>query len=217
MLKAFIFDMDGVIIDSEPLHFETDKMVMKEFGVEVSDEELTSFVGTTNPYMWSVLLEKYKLSTSVEELLELQNKYKSQMFGQSKLSPIEGITELILNLRERGAYIGLASSSSRQFITMILKALNIYHYFDVIVSGEEVINSKPAPDIFLKAAQELQVDPENCIVLEDSENGVIGAKAAGMKCIAFKNPNSGIQDLTQADCIVPTLLGLERSLDKLFE
>ncbi len=215
-MKAFIFDMDGVIVDSEPLHFETDKMVMKDFGIEISDEELISFVGATNPYMWSELLKKYKLSASVEDLLELQHKYKLELFGQRKLYPIEGITELLHNLRERGAYIGLASSSSRQFITMILETLGIYNYFDVIVSGEEVINSKPAPDIFLKAAQTLQAEPEYCIVLEDSGNGVKGAKAAGMKCIAYRNPNSGEQDLSQADCIVDSLLGLEYMLDKLF-
>ncbi len=90
-----------------------------------------------------------------------------------------------------------------------MRSLHIYEFFDVIISGEEVSNSKPAPDIFLKAAEELKIDPIDCVVLEDSSNGVKAAKAAGMKCIAYKNPNSGIQDISLADCAVNTLVKLE--------
>lgn len=209
MIKAFIFDMDGVIIDSEPLHFQTDKMVLRDLGHDIADGELTCFVGVTNPNMWAELIKRYKLDSTVEELLELQSKYKNELFGQGKLQAISGIPELIDDLKGRGIYIGLASSSSREFIEMVLKGLHIYHNFDVVISGEEVENSKPAPDIFLKAAEVLKVAPAECIVLEDSGNGVKAAKAAGMKCIAFKNPNSGNQDLTLADITVGTLENLK--------
>ncbi|WP_313562500.1 HAD family hydrolase [Ruminiclostridium cellobioparum] len=209
MIKAFIFDMDGVIIDSEPLHFQTDKMVLRDLGHDIADGELSSFVGVTNPNMWAELIKRYKLDSTVEELLELQSKYKNELFGQGELQAISGIPELIDDLKGRGIYIGLASSSSREFIEMVLKGLHIYHNFDVVISGEEVENSKPAPDIFLKAAEVLKVAPAECIVLEDSGNGVKAAKAAGMKCIAFKNPNSGNQDLTLADITVGTLENLK--------
>ncbi len=205
MIKAFIFDMDGVIIDSEPLHFQTDKMVMRDLGHDIADDELTGFVGVTNPDMWAELIKRYKLDSTVEELLERQSKYKTELFGQDELQAISGIAELIDDLKSRGIYVGLASSSSREFIEMVLKGLHIYHNFDVVISGEEVANSKPAPDIFLKAAEALKVAPADCLVLEDSGNGVKAAKAAGMKCIAFKNPNSGNQDLALADITVDTL------------
>ncbi len=209
MLKAFIFDMDGVIIDSEPLHFLSDKMVMKDFGIEVSDEELNAFVGVTNPLMWQELRIKYDLAASVEELLLIQHKYKTELFSAGELNSINGIPELLKELKEREIKVGLASSSSRQFIELVLKKLDLFHYFDVVISGEEVLNSKPAPDIFLEAAAALEVNPLDCVVLEDSGHGVTAAKAAGMKCIAFRNPNSGNQKLDAADCIVCTLEKLD--------
>lgn len=209
MLKAFIFDMDGVIIDSEPLHFQSDRMVMKDFGINISDDELNSFVGVTNPEMWAVLLDRYNVDATVEKLLEIQHKYKAQLLGQNKLQPIDGIPELLIELKKKEIPIALASSSSRQFIELVLRSLHIYEFFDVIISGEEVKNSKPSPDIFLKAAAELKVDPKDCVVLEDSCNGVKAAKAAGMKCIAYINPNSGIQDVSLADCAVSTLVKLD--------
>jgi len=208
MIKAFIFDMDGVIIDSEPLHFQTDRMVMKKYGVDISDDELNSFVGVTNPEMWAILIQRYNINATVEELLEIQYQYKAQVFGQSELQPIIGIPELIMDLKEKGISVALASSSSRQFIELVLRSLHIYDSFDVIISGEEVTHGKPAPDIFLKAAEELKVAPKECIVLEDSGNGVKAAKAAGMKCIAYFNPNSGIQDISLADYTVNTLENL---------
>ncbi len=208
MIKAFIFDMDGVIIDSEPMHLEIDKMVMKDFGIKIPDEELNVFVGVTNIQMWSELRASHKLKASVEELLEKQNEYKKQMFGRGDLSPINGITELIEDLKDKGIKIGLASSSSKEFIELVLRNLNIYDEFNIIVGGGDVSNSKPAPDIFLKAAEFLKVAPEECMVLEDSSHGVKAAKTAGMKCIAFKNPNSGEQDLSLADLAVDTLENL---------
>ncbi len=209
MLKAFIFDMDGVIIDSEPLHFLSDKMVMKDFGIDISHEELNEFVGMTNPVMWAVLIKRYNLATSVDEILITQHNFKKELLEAGEYCAINGIPELLKELRAREFKVGLASSSSRQFIELVLKKLGIFQYFDVVISGEEVLNSKPAPDIFLEAAAALEVNPLECIVLEDSGHGVTAAKAAGMKCIAFRNPNSGNQKLDAADCIVCTLEKLD--------
>lgn len=208
MIEAFIFDMDGVIIDSEPLHFEADKIMMKGFGVEITDEELNAYVGVTDRRMWSELKEKYDLKVSLDELLKRQSWHKRQLFANRELQPVKGITELLFDLKKKGIATGLASSSSRNFIELILQKLNIGNYFQAVVSGQEVENSKPAPDIFLKTAEFLNAAPVNCVVLEDSEHGVKAAKSAGMKCIAYKNPNSGRQDLSPADKIVTTLENL---------
>ncbi len=208
MIQAFIFDMDGVIIDSEPLHFSADKMLLQEFGVTITDEELHAYVGTTDRLMWSELKEKYNLQLSLDELLARQKQYKRQVFTGRELQPVKGINELLGDLKKKGIPTGLASSSARDFIELILQKLKIRAYFQAVVSGEEVENSKPAPDIFLQAAKLLNAAPANCVVLEDSEHGVKAAKAAGMKCIAYRNPSSGRQDLSAADKIVTTLENL---------
>lgn len=209
MIKAFIFDMDGVIIDSEPLHFESDRMVMRDFGIELTDEELNRYVGVDNPQIWSELKEKYKISTSIEDLLKRQHANKLKLLRTRRLQTIKGINELILDLKSKGIAIALASSSSMDFIRLVLRKLGITECFDVIVSGEQVVKSKPAPDIFLKTAELLNISPSDCVVLEDSKHGVTAAKNAGMKCIGFINPNSGNQDLSNADKIVSTVEGLE--------
>ena len=125
------------------------------------------------------------------------------------LQPIKGIPELLANLKKDGIAIGLASSSEKAFIEMVLEELGIRGYFQAVVSGEEVERSKPEPEIFLRAAELLNVDPADCLVLEDSRHGVEAAKRAGMKCIGYQNPNSGPQDLSRADKIVHTLENLD--------
>ena len=205
MIKATIFDMDGVIIDSEPIHLNADKMTLKYFGINVPDEELNNYVGVSNATMWAELRPKYKFPFSSEELNKKTVENKNNLFGNMKLELIPGIFELLSELRNDNIKIGLASSSTKVFIEMILNNLKIINFFDAIVSGEEVKNGKPAPDIFLKAAELLDIAPNECLVIEDSEHGVEAAKAAGMKCIGFTNPNSGKQDLTPADTIVNSI------------
>lgn len=209
MVEAVIFDMDGVIVDSEPIHFESDKMTMNHYDKVISDEELNNYVGISNPVMWSELRDKYILIASVEELLEKQLFYKKHLIGNTKLEPIEGIRQLLDEIKSCGIRIGLASSSSKEFINFILNNIGLKEYFEVIVSGEDVKRGKPSPDIFLKTAELLKVEPLNCLVIEDSGHGVKAAKLAQMKCIGFNNPNSGKQDLSLADAIVNSIVEID--------
>ena len=209
MVEAVIFDMDGVIVDSEPIHFESDKMTMNHYDKVISDEELNNYVGISNPVMWAELHDKYELIASVEELLEKQLFYKKHLIGNTKLEPIEGIRQLLDEIKSCGIRIGLASSSSKEFINFILNNIGLKEYFEVIVSGEDVKRGKPSPDIFLKTAELLKVEPLNCLVIEDSGHGVKAAKLAQMKCIGFNNPNSGKQDLSLADAIVNSIVEID--------
>jgi len=202
MMKAVIFDMDGVIVDSEPIHFESDKMTMKHYGKEISDEELNNYVGISNPEMWTDFKEKYRLSATLEEILEKQISFKKILIGSKRLEPIDGIRELLCKLKSGAIKIGLASSSSRELIELILNNIGIKESFEVIISAEDVQKSKPAPDIFLAASERLGLDPSTCLVIEDSRHGVKASKLAGMKCIGFRNPHSGSQDLSSADAVV---------------
>ncbi|CAM4428404.1 HAD family hydrolase [Paenibacillus alkaliterrae] len=204
-MKAFIFDMDGVIIDSEPIHFDIDVKTMNFFGVTISPHELDEFVGMTNPEMWKILKQKFNLLHSVSDIIEYQLSSKIELIRTNEIGPINGIYELILELKKHNIVLGIASSSPIKFINEVLLKFKILDYFDCIVSGEEVAKGKPEPDVYLEAARLLGVDPSECIVLEDSRNGIQSAKSAGMKCIGFINKNSGNQDLSKADIIVNSI------------
>lgn len=204
MIKAVIFDMDGVIIDSEPLHYKVFMDYMKsKFDLIISDEEYNQFIGTTNHHMYSTLKERYNLEGDVMSIIEeYENKCIEHLLSSKTEKPIHGVDVLVKNLHHNKIKLALASSSPKKTINIVLERFDMQQFFDVLVSGEEVENSKPAPDIFLQAAELLNICPEECLVFEDSRNGVAAAKAAGMKCIAFYNPNSGKQDLSRADKII---------------
>ncbi|OOC61900.1 HAD family hydrolase [Paenibacillus ihbetae] len=205
MIQAFIFDMDGVIIDSEPLHFEVDIQVMKDFGASITQEQLEKYVGMTNPEMWKLIREEYQLQRTVSEIIDYQLSNKIKILTAREMEPIDGIRELLADLKAGGIPVGIASSSPPVFIKAVLDKFGLLDAFNCIVSGEEVERGKPAPDVYLKAAELLGVEPASCMVLEDARHGIAAAKAAGMQCIGFVNPNSGNQDLSAADYVVRSI------------
>lgn len=210
MLKALIFDMDGVIIDSEPIHFRVEKRLFEDLGLAISDDEHHSFVGTTSRWMWSYIKDKYKLNQSIEELVQMEaTSYVDHLLSQKDKKPIPGVVDLIQELHGNNVRLAVASSASVRNIEIVLKMFRLERFFEVRVSGDEVRNGKPAPDVFLRCAKTLGLRPGECIVIEDSKNGVEAAKAAGMKCIGFKNPNSGGQDLSAADMVIGSFLELD--------
>ncbi|AFK85726.1 MULTISPECIES: HAD family hydrolase [Thermoanaerobacterium] len=204
MFEAVILDMDGVLIDSEPLHIQLEEEIFKEIGADISLEEHISFVGTTSHYMWEYVKNKCNVSFTVEELVEMDRKryfdYISKHDGAVK--PIEGVDELVKELYSREVRLAVASSSPIDVIELVVKKLHLNDYFCELVSGDFVKRSKPYPDIFLYAAEKLGVSPERCLVVEDSNKGVLAAKSAGMKVIGFINPNSGDQDISMADMVI---------------
>ena len=198
-----IFDMDGVIIDSEPLHLSCEKEIFELLGISISKEQHLSFVGTTNKSMWEQLKKIYNIPQSVTVLVKQQQSIYLELLKKDKtINPIPYVETLIKSLHENGYILGLASSSPHSQIDYILDMLNLKPFFRNIISGDDVKNGKPNPGIFQKISAVSRISPENCIVIEDSFNGVIAAKNAGMKCIGFKNPNSGNQDLGNADLII---------------
>ena len=204
-MKAVIFDMDGVIIDSEPIHFEVDMQTMKDLGCEISVEELEKYVGTTNEYMFTDIKKNYNIRKSVEEIINYNVEMVKNKIIQSNLEPIEGIRELLIDLKNKNIPAAIASSSPKDFIDVVVSKFELKDYFKYIVSGEEVANGKPAPDVYIETAKKLGLSPKDCTVIEDSKNGVLAAKTAGMKCIGFQNSNSGNQDLSKADAIVKSI------------
>jgi HAD superfamily hydrolase (TIGR01509 family) len=203
MLKAVIFDMDGVIIDSEPSHLKLENEMYKKLGIEVTGDEHHTFVGATSQYMWGALKNKHKLSQSLEELVKYDRNifFKYLNSDECEITLIDGVKELIKELHDNGVNLAIASSSPLNVIEAIAKKFQIEEYFKVFVTGDYVKRSKPEPDIFLFASEKLGINPENCLVIEDSHNGVLAAKKAGMKCVGI-NSGGGSQDISMADLVI---------------
>lgn len=202
MLKAILFDMDGVIIDSEPLHARAAINALQKFGISLTSEFCYSFIGSTAKHMLEVIKEKWQLSASIEELMEANQNAKKELVMQEGYPPIPYVRELMEALYRDGYRIAIASSSPMDEILDTVQRLQLSGFLHKIVSGMQVAHPKPAPDIFLAAARELSVLPSECLVIEDSTNGLRAAKAAGMPAVAFCNPNSGNQDLSTANYVI---------------
>ncbi|MGH4051566.1 MAG: HAD family hydrolase [Clostridium sp.] len=204
MLKAVIFDMDGVIIDSEPTHMKLENETYKELGIKVTQDEHHSFVGATSNYMWETLKNKYKLNQTLDELIEYdRSKYfKYLNSDECEITLIDGVKDLIKDFHENGLKLAIASSSPLDVIMAIAKKFQVEEYFEVFVTGDYVQRSKPEPDIFLFALKKLGVSADNCIVIEDSHNGVRAAKKAGMKCVGINSGVAGSQDISMADLVI---------------
>ncbi|MDQ3021441.1 MAG: HAD family phosphatase [Bacteroidota bacterium] len=203
--KIIIFDMDGVLIDSEPSYLEMNKKLFAEFGIEMDDENYKALVGLPSMPMWTMLKKKYDLKNEVSDFMDLEKRRMHEILDSEKISkPVEGIISILKSLKEKNYKLSVASSSAKANINFVLKKLNLNEYFDFIISGEEVVNGKPAPDIFLRVAEKFNMEPKNCFVIEDSANGIRAANLAGMQSIGFSNNESNKQDLSDADLTIKT-------------
>jgi beta-phosphoglucomutase family hydrolase len=200
MIKAVLFDMDGVIAETEHVHIEAEKQTMLRHGVQITEDELHRYTGTTARQMFTELIAKYRIDTTFEEIF---NEKEQIMFKLLEMDtqPVKGVIELLHKLIEKHVKLAVASSSHRRLVQYVLRKFEITGLFDSIITAEDVAHGKPDPEIFLKSAERLKVSPAQCLVVEDAELGVEAAKAAGMKCLGYKNPNSGNQDLSKADIV----------------
>lgn len=202
MLKAVIFDMDGVIIDSEPMHAKANVLALKKYHVDVPLSYCYSFIGSTTYLMCQKMVEDFNLDVSPEELLKANEEMKEYLLKTEGHTVVPYIIDLMKDLYSHGIKMIIASSSPAYAIEEVMHSLQINQYFESYISGMQIEKPKPAPDIFLAAAEQLKLDKDECIVIEDSNNGVNAAFSAGITCIGFANPNSGNQDLSKAAILV---------------
>ena len=203
MLQAVIFDMDGVIIESEPLHYKAYHKMFEDVNIEVSAEFYESLTGKSTLNVCKQICDAFNLNESAETLVALKRKHYDDIFENDKtFDLIEGVLDVIKNYHENGLTLVLGSSASMPSIERIFKRFDLNKYFKAKLSGAELKASKPHPEIFIKAAQATGFKPEECMVIEDSTNGIIAAKSAGIFCIGYDSFHSKNQDYSKADLVV---------------
>ncbi len=208
-MDAVIFDMDGVIVDSE-IHWKTTEGYFLQSLIptwSINDQDKILGLGVHDLY--ALLASTYQLQKTKEQFLELYQEMANVIYGQ-KVSLIEGFTELLSALHANHIPVALASSSPWTWINIMLERFNLRESFQAIVSADELEGEgKPSPAIYLLTAKRLSVSPTRCIAIEDSKNGVLSAKNAGMYCIGFRNGFNDEQDLSRADMIIQHFAELE--------
>lgn len=203
---AVIFDMDGLLVESEHLQSKSFEIVLARHGVvaEYNEAGTIQIAGITSKENFELIKKKHHIPISSDELVSIKNEVYSQLI-EDGIDPMPGAHRLIESLKKGGVKTAVASSSIPGDIERVLKQIGLFDEFDSIVSGSEVEHSKPAPDIFLEAARRIGADPSRCIVLEDAEAGVKAAKSAGMFVIAVPNKYTSHNDFSKADVVVNSL------------
>lgn len=203
-VEALIFDMDGVLIDSEPVHLLAYQELLARFGISYKEADNQELLGRTEQDCAQILVARYGLDIAPAELaFERVRIFQRLLKERPEKRP--GVDAILSSAESLELPMAVASSATLETIELVVDTLFIRHYFRSLTSGEEVERGKPAPDVFLLAAQRLSVNPQNCLVVEDSLNGVKAAKAAGMQCVAIPCDATRHQDHSQADLILASL------------
>ena len=208
-MNAVIFDMDGVIVDSE-IHWKTlEGYFLQSLIPTWTSADQDKIIGLGVHDLYTLLISQYGLQKTKQQFLELYQEMANKIYGQ-KVSLIAGFSDLLTTLNKNNIPVALASSSPRSWINIMLRRFGLQASFRVVVSADELEGEgKPSPAIYLLTAQRLGVSPTSCIAIEDSKNGVLSAKNAGMFCIGFRNGFNEEQDLSKADMIIHGFAELE--------
>ncbi|HXJ82368.1 MAG TPA: HAD family phosphatase [Candidatus Methylomirabilis sp.] len=208
---AIIFDMDGVLVDSEPLGFRAMRQVMARHGVTYTEADNNEFLGRTTLEECRILKSRHGLEADARALT---SEYVEILVGliRDQPRPMPGVPGVLDELRAAGYRMALASSADPLVIAENVRSLGLARLFEAVVSGTEVARGKPAPDVFVETARRLGVRPDSCLVVEDSRNGLLAAKAAQMACAVIPCASTRHQTFQEADYCLRTLAELRALL-----
>ena len=182
MIKGVLFDLDGIIVDSEPLHFEAHQKALKQFGINITLDDYLEFgVAKGDASLFDEASKKYGVAIDKEKVSRLKKKLYKDIFCR-KAAPREGVLDLFEDLS--GKYtLAITSSGAKEVIGLVLEKLGLENKFETVVSGNDVERVKPFPDIYEKVLDLLGLESADCVAIEDSESGLLAAKGAKIKCI----------------------------------
>lgn len=207
-VQALVFDMDGVLVDSEPLHQRAMLRLIAPAPLSAMDE--AAIVGTTVRETMTYIQRAFHLPGELDDVIEQYSVGVLEELRRQPLAPLAGAVEVIEAALEAGIPVAVASQSQPRWIDATLKACGLDDRFDVIVSSEELKRGKPAPDIYLRAAELLGVEPTACIAVEDSAPGVQSAHAAGMTVVQLRQTATAAPPQADADVVIASLHDFER-------
>jgi len=204
VIKAVLFDLDGVLVDSEVISSEASERILREAGIVQTPKERMMVFGRRTIDNYKRAIEARGLNVDPRELVKKKNALFAKLI-RGRLKPLLGVVDLIRNLKSNKFKIAVVSSSPLDRVNASLNEVKLRMEFDLILSGDCCVKGKPDPEPFLLAAKRLDVKPEDCAVIEDAQAGIEAGKAAGMKVVAVRSPNTHGQDLSKADVIVDSL------------
>lgn len=209
-LKAVLFDMDGVIVDTEPLHRKAYFKMFDDLGIDVSPELYTTFTGASTKKVCQTLVDTFNLSEAPDTLAQIKRKYFKHYFDtDTEFNLIPDVKNLIQHYYDRNITLVLASSAHMNTINWVFTKFDLEKYFVGKISGADLKESKPHPEIFLLAAEMSGQPKENCLVIEDSTNGILASHAAGIFCVAYKSEHTVGQDYSKASLVISDFSEIE--------
>ena len=209
--RAVIFDLDGVLWDGEPLYHEAFNVILEPRGVRVSEDDYNHIIGLSVERAWDWVIRRFDLNIPPADFLRAYNEAVLRLL-QRPAEPLPGVRALIGELRHSGIPIAVASTSLRAWVDATLRGLNLEGAFDAVISASEVASGKPAPDLFLAAAERLGVPPDRCLAVEDTGPGIAAAKAAGMFAVQLRAASTAQPPLPDADLVLDSLTDFDLSL-----
>ena len=206
MIRGLLFDLDGVLVNTNPLHCQAWKELAQELGIPFTTEDYEAFLGISRAQCLELLLQKGNRSFSPQEKIRLcdrkNDRYRELIGGLTPAALLPGVPEFLQAARAEGYRIGLGSVSKNA--GFLLQRLEIGPLFDAVIDGTQIVKGKPDPEVFLKGARALNLLPEQCVVFEDSAAGIEAAHRGGMKAVGIGTP----QRLPEAELTVPSFAGL---------
>lgn len=212
-LKAVVFDLDGVLWDGEPLYHEAFNVVLRPYGhsIALTDPDYVQIIGTSVEAAWEWMRDRFGLEESRSVFYRAYNAAVMDLLKEPR-DPLPGVRELLTELEIRGIPIGLASASLRNWVDATLTGLGLNGDFAATVTASEVERSKPAPDLYLKAAERLDVDPADCLAFEDTPSGIASAQTAGMFAVQVRASSTALPPIPEADMVIDKYSEFDLSL-----